>query len=79
MSSSSFYLNNCIKDDDKTKEGVARVGAGRKKHTPGSGGYHAAAAPGKTASVTSIHTTLPFSSDHTLVLGRPTLGPVSYS
>lgn len=63
---------------DKTKEGVARVGAGRKEHTPDSGGYHAAAAQSKTASVTSIHTTLPFSNRHTPVLGRPTLGPVSY-
>lgn len=63
---------------DKTKEGAARVGAGRKEHTPGSGGYHAAGARGKIAAVTSIHTTLPFSNRHTPVPGRPTLGPVSY-
>lgn len=63
---------------DKTKEGVARVGAGRKKHTPGSGSYHAAGAQSKMTSVTNIHTTLPFSNRHTPVLGRPTLGPVSY-
>lgn len=49
---------------DKTKEGVARVGAGRKKHTPGSGGYHAAAAQSKTASVTEIFTQLSFVSSY---------------
>ena len=37
---------------DKTKEGVARVGAGRKKHTPDTGGYHAAGPQSKIASVT---------------------------
>ena len=63
---------------DKTKEGVARVGAGRKKHTPDTGGYHAAGPQSKIASVTSIHTTFPFSNHHTPVLGKPTLGHVSY-